>query len=137
MKLKLTDSGPNEDFDTYIHGSDEHLAAVREMHAHTEQRREELRVKYAQVYEDFENIHQQLDSLSSELHRLTDLGISLDANFSKYGYDAHLRTKEPESSAASTITGSEHEPCNWGAERHKGVALSFWKKPVVRQYFHR
>lgn len=137
LKLRLTSSEPEEDFYIYIYGSDEHLAAVREIYAHTEQQREELRRKHAQVYEDFENIHHQLDALSSELHRLTNLGISLDANFSKYSYDAHLRTKEPDSSAASTAAGSEHGPRDWDAERHKGVALTFWKKPVVRQYFHR
>lgn len=125
LKLRLTTSEPDEDFDIYIHGSDEHLAAVREIHAHTEQQRQELRRKHAHVYEEFENIHHQLDALSSELHRLTDLGISLDANFSKYGYDAHLRTKEPDSSAASTAAGSENEARDWDAERHGGVALTF------------
>ena len=32
----------------------------------------------------------QLDMLSKELHPLTEHGVSLDANFSKFGYDAHL-----------------------------------------------
>ena len=139
LKLTLSTSEPDEEFDVCIHGSDEHLAAVREIHAHTEQQRIDLRRKHAEVYEDFENIHQQLDLLSSELHRLSDHGVSLDANFSKYGYDAHLRTKEPDSPASSTTFGhsSDHEPRDWEAERQKGVALTFWKRPVVRQYFHR
>lgn len=134
LRLRLTSSELDENFDIYIHGSDDHLAAIREIHAHTEQQRQELRRKHAHTYEELENIHHQLDALSSELHRLIDLGISRDA---RYGYDAHLRTKEPDSSAASTDTGSEHEPRDWDAERHEGVALTFWKKPIVRQYFHR
>ena len=139
LKLRLTTSEPDEKFEVCVHGSEEHLAAVREIHAHTEQQRVELRRKHTQVYEDFENVHRQLDLLSSELHRLTEHGVSLDANFSKYGYDAHLRTKEPESSASSTSLGhsSEHEPRDWDAERHKGMALTLWKKPIIRQYFHR
>ena len=139
LRLRLTTSEPDEEFDVYVHGSDEHLAAVRETHAHHEEQRAELRRKHAEVYEDFEKVHQQLDLLSSELQRLTDHGVSLDANFSKFGYDAHLRTKDPDSSADSTSDGhsSHHEARDWAAERHKGVALTFWKKPVIRQYFHR
>ena len=65
--------------------------------------------------------------------------MSLDANFSKFGYDAHLRTREPDSSASSTTLGrsSSHEERDWDAERHNGTALRFWKTPIVRQYFHR
>lgn len=139
LKLRLTTSEPDEDFDIYVHGSDEHLSCVRDIHAHTEQQRAELRERHAEVYEDFERIHHQLDLLSSELHHLTANGVSLDSNFSKYGYDAHLRTKEPDSSASSTLHGNsnDREPRDWAAERHKGVALTFWKKPVIRQYFHK
>ena len=65
--------------------------------------------------------------------------MSLDANFSKFGYDAHLRTREPGSSASSTTLGGsgDHEERDWDAERQNGTALRFWKTPIVRQYFHR
>ena len=29
--------------------------------------------------------------MADELHRLSDHGVALDVNFSKYGYDAHIR----------------------------------------------
>lgn len=32
----------------------------------------------------------ELDALSKELHLLTEHGVALDANFSKFGYSAHL-----------------------------------------------
>jgi hypothetical protein len=50
----------------------------------------ELRQKHGSIYEDFENVHTQLNNLSAELQLLTDHGVALDANFSKFGYDAHL-----------------------------------------------
>ena len=63
---------------------------VREIHDHHEQKRNELRERHGSLYEDFENVHTQLNHLSNELHLLSDHGVSLDANFSKFGYDAHL-----------------------------------------------
>ncbi|KAL8720036.1 MAG: hypothetical protein Q9225_003052 [Loekoesia sp. 1 TL-2023] len=82
---------PEGKFDIFLHGSPEHVAAVREIHAHHEQRKGELREKHAGIYDEFENVHSQLDALSNELHLLTEQGVALDANFSKFGYDAHLR----------------------------------------------
>lgn len=81
---------PEGKFDIYLHGSPEHLDAVREIHAQHEKRKGELREKHANVYDEFEHVHTQLDALSNELHHLTEQGVSLDANFSKFGYDAHL-----------------------------------------------
>ena len=77
--------------------------------------------------------------LSNELQTLTAHGVSLDANFSKYGYDAHLRTREPDSSASSTTLGRSESAAerDWDAERLRGTALRFWKTPIVRQYFHK
>jgi hypothetical protein len=41
-------------------------------------------------------------------------------------------TKEADSSASSVMSGQEkHE------ERRRGDSMKFWKKPVVRQYFHK
>lgn len=45
---------------------------------------------HGSLYEDFENVHTQLNALATELHSLSERGVALDANFSKYGYDAHL-----------------------------------------------
>ncbi|KAG7004680.1 hypothetical protein G7Y79_00024g056300 [Physcia stellaris] len=139
LKAKLVASEPDQNFDVCVHGSPEHLAAVREIHSHHEQRRDELRQEFPDQYTHFENVHQQLDLLSNELRTLTARGVSLDANFSKFGYDAHLRTRDPDSSASSTTLGpaGEVEERDWDAERLQGTALRFWKTPVVRQYFHR
>lgn len=112
--LRLTRTLPNiepdDNFEVHIHGSAEHVSrldqsgsrtiahstqldAVRDIHAHHEQRRAHLRNKHGSVYEEFENVKNDLDSLADELHNLTDHSISFDANFSKFGYDAHISEK--------------------------------------------
>lgn len=132
---------PDDNFDCYIHGSEAHLEAVREIHAHHEQRRLHLRHTHGNVYEEFEHVKMELDTLADELHHLTDHGVLMDANFSKFGYDAHIRTKNSEpSSSSSSISGdlsSMHEKRDWDAERRKGQALKFYVKPAVRQYWHK
>lgn len=134
---------PDDNYDCYIQGSSEHLDAVREIHAHHEERRLHLRTTHGNVYDEIEHVKLELDTLADELHHLTDLGISMDANFSRFGYDAHIRIKEPESSSSSSsISGdrsstSMHEKRDWNAERRKGQALKFWKKPTIRQYWHK
>ena len=74
---------PDGNFDVYIHGSKEHLDAVREIHNHHEQRRHHLRSTHGNIYDEFEKVRRDLDVLSEEMHALTDHGVSLDANFSK------------------------------------------------------
>ncbi|KAL8827765.1 MAG: hypothetical protein Q9191_002993 [Dirinaria sp. TL-2023a] len=139
LKLQLVTSEPDQDFDVCVHGSPEHLAAVREIHSHQEQKREELRQQFPDQYNTFEDVHRQLDLLSNELQSLTSHGVFLNASFSRFGYDAHLRTREPDSSASSTTVGNpaDLEERDWDAERQKGTALRFWRPPIVRQYFHR
>jgi len=69
-----------------INGSPEHLEALRATLSHHEGRREALRKKHGDDFDEFENVRAELDHLGSELHMLTDHAVSLDANFSKYGY---------------------------------------------------
>lgn len=80
----------------------------------------------------------ELDALGSELHMLTDHAVSLDANFSKYGYSAHLRTydeagggKSRSSSEVSSLSGwhgEEHERRDWEAEKRNGRIMKVYKK---------
>lgn len=65
--------------------------------------------------------------------------MALDANFSKFGYSAHLRTKDVDSSSSSIAEdqGSHSLSRDWSNSRHSEQRLKFWKRPVVRQYFHK
>ncbi len=140
LKRTLSQIEPDDKFEIHIHGSEEHLAAVREIHAHHEQRHQALKTKHGSIYEEFEAVRADLDLLSNELNNMSDHGVSLDANFSKYGYDAHIKTKDPDSSGDS-ISGSRRSSSlgkrDWDAEQRNGQAIKFYRRPVVRQYFHK
>ncbi|KAH0541882.1 hypothetical protein FGG08_003687 [Glutinoglossum americanum] len=141
LKRELSRQYPDQEFDLYIHGSPEHVEALREAHSHHEQRRHTLREKQPEIFDEFENVRLELDALSTELHMLTEHGVQLDANFSKYGYSAYLRTHDsPNQSSDASLNGdhsTSHEKRDWEAERRKMVTVKLWQKPVVRQYFHK
>ena len=63
---------------------------VREIHAYHEGRRNHFRTQHGNIYDEFELVKSELDALAEELLHLSDHGIALDANFSKFGYDAHI-----------------------------------------------
>ena len=119
------------------------MNALRETHSHQAQIRENLREKHGVEFDEFERVIKELDHLSSELHRVSEHAVNLDANFSKYGYSAHLRTI-PGSGDTSTAVSTHgdfnddgHEHHDWDAERSQGRNMVFWTKPVIRQYFHK
>ena len=64
---------------------------IREIHAHNEEKRNALRRTHTDAYAEFEKVHAELNALSAELSALTDKDVALDANFSRYGYSAHIR----------------------------------------------
>ncbi|OCK80360.1 hypothetical protein K432DRAFT_45747 [Lepidopterella palustris CBS 459.81] len=127
-------------FDLVIHGSPEHIDALKETHSHHEQAHKLLREQYGDILDEFERVIRDLDALSAELHMISDHAVQLDANFSKYGYSAHLRTKDsPPESSANSLYGdhsSAHDR-DWDAERQQGQVMKFYSKPIVRQYFHK
>ncbi|MCJ1230263.1 hypothetical protein MMC12_006935 [Toensbergia leucococca] len=139
LKHQLAIQEGHEDFDLYLHGSPEHLDTIREIHAHHEGRRKDLRQNHSDLYDTFEHIHNELNALNAELHTLSEHNIAFDANFSRYGYSARIRTREPDGpdSSASSTRSTSHEKRNWDAERQQGRTMTFYKRPVVRQYYHK
>ena len=67
------------------------LEILRQTHAHHESRHRQMKEEHGNVLEEFEGVVRELDSLSNELHMVSDHAVQLDANFTKYGYSAHLR----------------------------------------------
>lgn len=131
LKRQISDVEKSRDVDVLIHGSPEHLQAIQELHAHHQSRRDSLRSKHGNIYDEFEKVKEDLDALATELHIITDQGVSLDANFNKYGYSAHVRTKD--NSSASTLSSSSH-----ALDHDRDTApMKFARRPVVRQYFHK
>ena len=123
-----------EDFDLLLHGSPEHHDAIRDLHSHHQKEHEKLREEHPQVYEKFEHVRNELDVLNAELHMLTDHSVALDASFDKFGYSAHLRTKDD---SETSSLHSEHSNAAQKAQDRTANPLKFFKRPVVRQYFHK
>ncbi|KAF2471400.1 uncharacterized protein BDR25DRAFT_285984 [Lindgomyces ingoldianus] len=140
-KLRKTLSAVEKEgeFDLVIHGSPEHIEALRHTHAHHESRHRQLKEEHGDLANEFERVIRELDALSNELHMISEHAVQLDANFSKYGYSAHLRTKDSpnESRAASLHGDSSFDKNQWAAERKLGETMRLYQKPIVRQYFHK
>lgn len=84
LRARLETINKDTPFDLVISGSSEHLEALRKAHTHHEGKRTELRARHGDTWDEFERVREDLDSLGSELHMLTDHRVQLDANFSKY-----------------------------------------------------
>ncbi|KAF2397929.1 hypothetical protein EJ06DRAFT_532914 [Trichodelitschia bisporula] len=143
LKRHLSVTEP-DGFDLVIHGSEDHINALRESHNHHEQAREQLRVRHGSDFDHFEQVVRELDKLSTELHMVSEHAVQLDANFEKYGYSAHLRTipNSGHTSSASSLYEDHSDSHESHQERHmatkkRGEPMLFWKKPIVRQYFHK
>lgn len=109
--------------------------AIRTLHGHHESRRSELKEKHGEVYADIEHVKSELDALAAELHHLTSHAVALDASFDRYGYSAHLRTKDDDSE--TTSLHSDHPSATDKHADRSVQALRFLHRPVVRQYFHK
>ena len=142
LRRQLQQIHEEHEFDIYISGTPEHLDALRQAQAHHEDRREELRTTHGELFDRFAEVHEELDALAHELDRVTAHGVALDAHFTKFGYDAHIRTYDddehsPTASGASTPRSRRNSEKQSIAERGYGKALKLFKVPVVRQYFHK
>ena len=139
LRQRLAGIPSSEPFDLVISGSPEHIDALRRAHSHHEERRQHLRDRYGETYDEFEHVRNELDQLGSELHMLTDHSVSLDANFSKFGYSAHLRTYDegstPGSGTSSLHDGDSHEKKDWEAEKRNGRIMKVYKKVVTSLTF--
>ncbi|KAK5997012.1 hypothetical protein PT974_02361 [Cladobotryum mycophilum] len=122
-----------------VHGSTEHGEYLRQSRDHHEDRRKRLREQHGPAFEEWERIHNQLNKVNSELERLENQSTGLHGNFSKFGYDAALRTYSDEdhimASSHASISEKSIDTANYGAER-RGETTKLFKRPVVKQWFH-
>lgn len=151
FRKKLLRQLGEDEFDIFISGTPEHLDAVRQAQRHHETRREELRRQHQEVYERFADIHSELDLLSGEIARVATHGVSLEAQFNKFGYSAHIKSYDDDESFPSGATtprsrstggesnGLDQSRSHQTREGEDGYAtpLKVFKMPAVRQYFHK
>lgn len=67
---------------------------------------------------------------------ISEHAVQLDANFSKYGYSAHLRTRDS-GEEDNLSRDSSFDKDTWHAGRKLGQTMRFYQKPIARQYFHK
>ena len=143
LRHQLQQVHKEEEFDVYLSGSPEHLDALRKAQEHHEDRRERLKTEHPELFNRFADVETELNALSNELDRVTTHGVSLEAHFSKYGYNAHIKSYDEESPSPSasgattprsSISGTKGES---SAEKGFPTPLKLFKVPVMRQYFHK
>lgn len=138
LRKTLSTTEKDGDIDIVIHGSPEHIDALRHTHQHHSEQHQRLKEEYPEIAAEFERVIRELDYLSRELHMVSSHAVQLDANFSKYGYSAHLRTIDsPNNSSAVSMNSEMFDKETWDAERKLGTTMRFYQKPIVRQYFHK
>lgn len=151
QKHSLTAADNNEtQIEIVVYGSEQHNTLLREAHRHHAARREELRAAHGHaVLAEWDGLRAMLDGVEAELEKFVDHAGVLRENFSRFGYDAHLRTYgdgEGEGngsggglsravSEGDSGGGSGRDEKDWNDRG--GVAISLFKRPVVKQYFHR
>ncbi|UKZ59020.1 uncharacterized protein TrAtP1_000340 [Trichoderma atroviride] len=122
-----------------VHGSVEHSQYLRQSRDHHEERRQLLREQHGPAFEEWEDVQSQLSSVTAELERLENQASGLYGNFSKFGYDAAIRTYSdedpPTASSHASISEKVGEQRNQDGDRH-GETTKLFKRPVIRQWFH-
>ena len=133
LRRQLQEIHEAHEFDVHISGTPEHLDALRKAQTHHEDRREEFRNQHGELYERFAEVHEQLDALSHELDHVTSHGVALEAHFSKFGYDAHIRTydddESPTTSGTATPRSGRSEKTQSSAEKGYATALKTVQSP--------
>jgi hypothetical protein len=139
LQKELSQNQGSDQFDVVIAGSPEHLAVIRELHAHHSTRRDTLRDTHGEIFSEFEKVRDDLDHLSHELSQLTHHGVAMDANFSKFGYTARIRTKDDHSGDATPMSSAADSTQNLLDKQQSRIVdnVKFFKRPVIRQYFHK
>lgn len=123
-----------------VHGSDEHHHFLRKSRDHHESRRARLRERHGAAFDEWEDLHHHLNSVTAELDRLTNKASELNANFSKFGYDANLRTYNDDSPDPASSNASLSDAISEKGsidETRLGETIKLFKRPVVKQWFHR
>ncbi|KAF9770817.1 hypothetical protein IL306_011575 [Fusarium sp. DS 682] len=125
-----------------IHGSPEHCNYLRETRDHHESRRAHFRQRHGPAFDEWEDMQSQLDIVNGHLERLSTNTSALNANFDKFGYGAELRTYDdddpsPGVDASNLSTSDTLSVGSGGGQPRLGETIKLFKKPVVKQWFHK
>lgn len=123
-----------------LHGSDEHHNFLKETHAHHQDRHRRMTERHGrELLDELQDIQDQLGSVKAELDRLNSDNVALSHNFSKFGYNAALRTYDDDGGsrrASMSEPGSDKTAVSWDEPR-PGKTVKLFKRPVIKQWLHR
>ncbi|KAH7321109.1 bacterial low temperature requirement A protein-domain-containing protein [Stachybotrys elegans] len=140
-KIRQKYANQNEiQVEVVVHGSHEHRSHLERSRDHHQSRKAELRERHGPAFDEWEDLHKQLDSVTAELERLQDLTAGLNASFNKFGYDAKLRTYDEDGSKTPTLQDTMSDAASsetGGSMVRLGQTTKLFKKPVIKQWFHR
>lgn len=124
-----------------VHGSDEHVGFLKQSRDDIARRCAELRQRHGPAFDEWEYTRCQLQSAETELQRLAAATSALTDNFNKFGYDADLRTYDNDGAhalaRADSSFSSAEDAKSLLARRRPGETVKLFKRPVVKQWFHR
>src|ERR1700760_1406182 len=130
LRRQLAEIHDDEEFDVCISGSPEHLDALRIAQDHHENRRDELRMLHPEIFHRFEEVHHQLDALSGELDRVTTHGVALEAHFTKFGYDAHIRSYDSDESPSGSGSATPRSGRSGSTDKSSSVVERGYATPL-------
>lgn len=130
-QLRRQLSEHNSDAELVIHGSDEHLSALRNIHSFHQERRAAYQKQHGEHFTKLEAAVRDMDAVRAELHMLEKRVIQLDAAAEKYGFDSHVRLRESEDDCSAAGLSRDFEK-----GRRDAKSMSFFTKPALRQYYH-
>ena len=124
--------------DCLVHGSDEHLVALRKIHAHHESRKQRLRDQHGPLLDELEATLRHVDALKLELDQAASHTDGLDDSFQKFGYSNAIRLHDVEIPAhPKSKPPHEWTDQQWQAEHFNPMAMRFYMTPILRQYEHK
>ncbi|KAL9057936.1 MAG: hypothetical protein Q9162_002063 [Coniocarpon cinnabarinum] len=137
-----------------VHGSDEHMEALRCIYSDHNERRCGLQEQYGDMFLQAEGALLEMEALSEELRRVTDRPIQFSTALNRYGYSVNVRAREKDlgstgtslnnipsdstSMSSCSIQSSNQQLLDeFHALKFQGEAMRVWRRPILRQYFHK
>jgi hypothetical protein len=139
VRQKYSSQGDMQ-IEVVVQGSAEHCNYLRQAQDLHASQRAKLRERHGAAFDEWEDVHNRLTRVMTELDRLQNQTSGLNANFSKFGYGAELRTYDGDTPGLSPQDSRARRPsgnAGGGGEERLGETVKLFKKPVVRQWFHR
>jgi hypothetical protein len=153
---------PVPQIEVVIHGSEQHTTLLQRAREHAERRAQELRERLGEdLLEEWDGLQAEIWDMQRMMERAINHSSRLNANFEKFGFDAQLRTfgdeldameedeedkaRRGRKGAGSAASDEETEVgdgtstssgTDW-SERRGGTTIKLYRRPVIKQYFHR